>query len=263
MTSELDRARDYDTALTMMNAKGEKEDAALKHIQEVTERRLAQLILARFLLLKLLVQEARELTSGLQQREHRRLWVLLQVQPQIFHRTRDGDIFTDLTQLLRYTSTDDLKRRIKTLYNELSDLREKVYDHTTGTYTIPLFFCVLDEVQVTTSQRVGEFRSSDKVIKPSILRQIWISWTRMLGYKEMRLVRSGTGIDRKALEGTLKSTGSKPKFYQVVHETGAFDEPEAQKDYIKRYVPALNWSDPLWEQFLIRAWTWLRGRQWS
>ena len=45
-----------------------------------TERRLLQLLLARLLLLNLFIEVANCSRTGLQQKEHRRLWTLLQVQ---------------------------------------------------------------------------------------------------------------------------------------------------------------------------------------
>ena len=94
-------------------------------MREVAEKRLAQLLLARFLLLNLLVEEAKRLPGGLQEKEHRRLWVLLQAYPQIFG-TTNIDIFTDLTRLLQGTSTTDLTRRIREKCVALSELGQEV-----------------------------------------------------------------------------------------------------------------------------------------
>ena len=82
---ELDNAQDYRVAKSMMKGGDSNQtETAIEHIREVTGRRFAQLLLARLLLLHLLVEEACELSDGLQVDVHQRLWLLLQVQPQLF-----------------------------------------------------------------------------------------------------------------------------------------------------------------------------------
>jgi hypothetical protein len=229
-------------------------------MREVAERRLSQLLLARSLLLNLLVQEARELPGGLREKEHRRLWVLLQARPQIFGKLFKGDIFTELTRLLRDTATSDLKHRIFLQYRELSSLLQNVRNPATGKDTMPPFFCVLDEVQITVTQRLGDFMSGENLTKRPILREIWLLWTAVLQPEQMRLVLSGTGIEQQALKDTLLSAVFMMHPYRLKSDVGAFEDPDIQAEYIKRYVPA-RWSDPHWMGFLDRAWAWLRGRQ--
>jgi len=229
--------------------------AAFNHMRETVERRLAQLLLARFLLLRLLIEVARELPEGLQQKEHRRLWVLLQAQPNILGRGPQEDIFTGLTFLLRDTSISDLKHRIHRQHKELENLL-KVHDPTPVTHH---FFCVLDEAQITISERNGEFISQDNKTERPILREIWRSWDTVLTSGHMHLVISGTGIGLQLLQDTLKSPTHKQPSYHLVHEIGGFDDPIIQAEYIKRYVPMCE-EDSHWVGFLPRAWAWLRGR---
>ena len=259
----LDEAADYKRAKTMMGADqgsnatilepSEGCSAASLHISELVDRRLAQLLLARLLLLDLLVQEAQQL-GGLQTKEHRRLWVLLQAHPSIFGEDPTFDIFSDLTELLQGASTNELNHRIGEMCTALNSL---LGDRITPRQ--PLFFCVLDEVQITVSSlsgRVGEFISSDQPKKRPILRQIWLSWSKQ---PQMALVLSGTGIDFGALKETLASTACKEHEYKTVHDIGAFDKEELQAQYIRRYIPVPS-GDPRWVDFLTRAWTWFRGR---
>ena len=262
--SALDEATDYQQARTMMGAAqgsnatilesqaGRSE--ATSHIQRVVKRRLAQLLLARLLLLDLLVQEARQL-GGLQQKEHRRLWVLLQAHPSIFGEHPNIDIFSDLTEHLRGASIEELNSRI---YDKCNALDAPLNGRTTPPGQ-PIFFCVLDEVQITLSSpsgRLGDFVSKDGVKKRSILREIWRSWS---SYWQIVLVLSGTGIDLQALEETLTSVACKEHAYTSVHDIGAFDKKELQAQYIRRYIPVPS-DDPRWADFLVRAWTWFRGR---
>jgi len=220
-----------------------------RYIRELVRKRLAQLVLARFLLLGLLVQEAGE---GLQQKEHRHLWVLLQAQPRIFGL---GDVFTDLTLLLRGAETRELERRISRKRLELHALLQAVRVPGTNKDATP-FFCVLDEVQATVgspSGRLGELMSKDNKTPRPILREIWISWCKICSH-HMGLVLSGTGIELQPLEDD-----NEEKEYDIVRDIGAFDCRENQIEYIKRYLPAA-WNESRWEEFLNRAWRWLRGR---
>jgi hypothetical protein len=230
----------------------ESTDKGFKHMTETVRHRLIQLLLARFLLLRLLVEEARNLQGGLQQ-EHRRLWVLLQVQPNLFRMDLEGSVFEVLAQLLRPTS---ITYMLDSLRHCRLTLSVWLQPNDTRTHT---FFCVLDEAQITVSQgpgRMGEFISCNGQNLRPILRAIWLSWSEILEH-HMRLVLSGTGIDFETLDATLSSSVFKLPKYGILHNTGAFDDPEVQTAYIKRYLPL---DDKCWKEFSTRACAWLRGR---
>lgn len=257
---ELDHAEGYAEATKRKRKrKAGLDRKAVEHIRQVAKGRLSQLLLARFLLLDLLIQEAGNLEGGLQQKEHRRLWALLQVQPRILGSRFVVDVFTDLTQLLRGAGTDNLEYRIHQKRAELHPFLPAVQNPATGEDVTPPFFCVLDEVQVTIaplSGRLGEFMSDNNETPRPILREIWLFWSDI---PDMRLVLSGTGIGSQALNETLASNACKHRGYDIVRDIGAFNCRETQTQYIMRYLPAA-WDKPQWEAFLDRAWYWLRGR---
>jgi hypothetical protein len=254
--SGLDEAQGYKEALATKEA-DPKASAAINHIRETVERRLAQLILARFLLLNLLIQEAQKLPGGLQEKEHRRLWVILQAQPQILGRVYDVDIFSSLTQRLKHASFVDLKDRIFDQYTQLSILLTNDQNPTSN--NPPPLFCVLDEAQITTTLHRGEFISDDYFTQRPVLREIWLAWTQVLQSYQMRLILSGTGIEFKVLANTLDSPALKLEPYQVKFDIGAFEKRGSQAEYIKHYVPAC-WTEAKWIEFLNRAWGWFHGR---
>ena len=260
---QLDNAKDNATA-NKKNDAGLLGPQAIEHIRQVTRRRLAQLLLARFLLLELLVQETRDLQGGLRQKEHRRLWVLLQVQPSLFGTDFEVDVFTDLTEVLRGAETQVLETQIRRTRVELlqtHNVPETVHDAPTFRHSSLPFFCVLDEVQVTVaspSGRMGEFMSEDNVTPRPILKEIWNYWIGVLP-DNMRIVLSGTGVEYQDLNVALGSHAGKDRGYRTVYDIGAFDSREAQALYIKGILPA-DWSQPSWDAFLNRAWNWLRGR---
>ena len=236
---------------------------AIDHIREVAERDFTRLLLARFLLLSLLVEEAQRLPKGLHQEHHRRLWVFLQVQPTIFGQDPKQDIFRDLTKELHGASIDDMRAWIQDERQKLGNLiLEPVHNPNTSRNEIPSFFCVLDEAQVTVSQDSKHshgFISSDNQTSRPVLREIWRSWTKVLEPRYMRVVVSGTGISQGALHVTLASSAFKMKDYGTVHDIGAFDDHETQAKYIKKYLPAC-FNEPRWVEFLNRSWAWAHGR---
>ena len=229
-------------------------------MHETAEHRFAQLLLARFLLLNLLNEEADGLSPPLSMAYRRRLWVLLQVQPTVvFGKDFHHDVFTELSQLLRETATPDLKSRIRSMYQQLSCLLDSVRNPATNGKEVPPFFCVVDEAQTAVTLRMGEFMSDDGITPRSLLREIFLSYTTMLSSAQMRLVLSGTGIDVRLFKETLNSPVHKEEMYDIKTDIGAFDDVDAQAKYIMQYVPA-KWSQPEWQGFLDRAWMWMRGR---
>lgn len=255
---DLEGARDYRQAQEMKRAGSE--DEAIKHMHETAEHRLAQMLLARFLLLKLLVTETQAVNNSLPTDAHRRLWVLLQAQPSVvFDRGFESDVFTQLSRLLRETSIYDLKGRIRAMYQELSPLLQKVHNPAINTKDTPPFFCVVDESQTAARLRSGEFTSDDGRRDRPLLKEIYQTWTSVLPPVHMRLILSGTGIDVRLFKETLNSPAFKEQKYRVISDIGAFDDIKSQKEYIMQYVLA-NWSEPRWDAFLRRAWVWLRGR---
>ncbi|PVF91079.1 hypothetical protein CPB86DRAFT_421879 [Serendipita vermifera] len=258
--TELNIAEDYDHA-NEARKKDRGNDAAFKHMQNVVHRRLSQLLLARFLLLNLLMEEARN-TGGLKLEQHRRLWVLLQVQPERFGPMLKlkEDIFLTVARELRYTSKENLQDRIFQQYVRFRtlDIADTPNIDQDGRFT-PIF-CILDEVQVTSDLRLGEFISTgpEKKARP-ILREIWLLWTTVLLQSQMRIILAGTGVKFHVIRETLASSTNKAAPWSIKHDIGAFDDPSIQAEYIKSYIKA-SWTEPNWKEFLIRAFGWCRGR---
>jgi hypothetical protein len=233
---------------------GPSRDRAVKYMETMTHRRLAQIILARFLLLDLFVQEARQSRRGLLPKEHRRLWVYLQVYPGLFDRSRTmlfDDLFMDLAQLLKDVSLVELKQQLPVLRRKVGDLLPEV-----GVGDRAPYFSVLDEAQAAIPSR--RERPSQSV-RCGLLRE-WIRFNvDVFSHEDMRLVLAGTGMDAHLLKNTLATPTLKDEPFKWINDIGAFNDPESQARYIKRYIPA-PWTKPQWRHLLERAWNWLRGR---
>jgi hypothetical protein len=231
---KLDRIKRY--SQVKEEEKMSNNPVVIEHMENTVEHGHSRVLLARLLTLKFFIQTAQEIPGGLQPFEHRRLWVLMQAQPQIFSPNFDVDIFTDLSQLLRHVSTDDLKSSIISEFRQLHSMLEA---------EIPPVFCVLDQVEVTTT------------LWHPFLRPFWLLWTSVL--PQIRLVFSGTGIRLESLQHKLVSSAFGLQPYEIENNIGAFEKPSAQAEYIKYYVPAC-WTDSQWKAFLLRAWEWFAGR---
>ena len=244
--STIDAARDYRQA---RNLKGID---PLAFSQNTTERRLLQLLLARLLLFNLFIEVAKCSRAGLQQKEHRRLWTLLQVHPNIIKGHFYGDIFADLTERLRHTSDDNLRDLVKEAHTKLCGL----LGASNGDLTL---FNVLDEVQEALILYMGDYQSNDQTTLRPLLQEIYRVWSISLGPK-FPLILSGTGINYQVIDDILGSSHVKARPYARLHDIGGFDDPHSQAAYIQQYFPPTLFQSPAWKAFLSRVWAWLRGR---
>jgi hypothetical protein len=217
-----------------------------------TERRLLQLLLSRLLLLNLFIEVAKCSQTGLKQKEHRRLWTLLQVHPEIIKGHFYGDIFADLTGRLRHMTSENLKDLFMEAHTKLCDLLAV----SNGELTL---FNVLDEVQEAVTLCIGDYQSNDQTTPRPLLPEIFCVWSILLGSK-FPLILSGTGINYQLIDETLGSGHVKARPYARLHDIGAFDDRRSQAAYIQQYFPPTLFQSPAWNAFLSRAWAWLRGR---
>jgi hypothetical protein len=249
---EMDNSMDYRLAQHQHKIAVNRD--ALQHMREKAHHRLGQLLLTRFILLKLFVQAAQNLPGGLNEKNHRRAWVLLQILPiQIF----GEDIFETLTNILRFQDIDDLKKEINTHYDELKDILGLVTDPATGGKKKPPFYCVLDESQLLSSDRMGEFMLADGKSPRPLMREVYRVWTRILPRERMLLICSGTGINSQSLQASIISAALLIP-YHLQNDIGAFNDRYAQTKYIQYYLGERPGRS--WQAFLSRAWGWCRGR---
>jgi hypothetical protein len=223
LMSSLDNSRGYRDAKLF----GSSHDIAALHMQEKVEHRILQFLLARFLLLNLLIEEASKCEGGLRPSDHRILWVLLQARPTDM---LEKDAFADLANALRISSVTDLKMQIGEEYSKFGKIldRESVTHPATGQLTRRPLYCFLDEIQSTTTIRIGEYRSNDKKERP-LLRPLWKAMTDTLRREEMLVILSGTALNEKMLQDVLLSSIFKITGHNVRRDIGAFDDPDAQR----------------------------------
>jgi hypothetical protein len=219
--------------------------------------RLLQLLLARFCVMNLLIEEAQKVAKESDSKKYRRLWTLLQVQPTLLYPHERGDIFMKTAEILKVVPSEDLKTGIRGQFSRFCELLKASPNFHSSFGIVPLF-CVLDDVQAITNMCPHDFLSENGD-RHSIIREIYLHWKSVFDTHQMYLVLSGTRANAEELERTLSSSFLKGKSFREISDIGAFDQYEAQARYIKRYIPVC-WTDPAWDAFLHRAWEWFRGR---
>ena len=63
---------------------------------------------------------------------------------------------------------------------------------------------------------------------------------------DMLLIFSGTVLNENSLENVLTLSIFKLLFYEIKKNIGVFDNPDAQKQYIKHYLSDKHISSPQW-----------------
>lgn len=237
--------------------RGSQNAEAELHMRQKVKHRVMQFFLSRFLLLNVLITEASKCEGGLRPSDHRLLWVLLQARPTDL---LQDDAFNELSKALRVASIEDLEAQTKEEYIKLKKkgiLNSGNHPVTGKSMHRPLYF-FLDEIQTTTSSRMGEYLSDDKKTKRPLLRPLWQSVTKVLPPTEMRVILSGTAINETSLKNALASSANKFSPYIIKRDIGAFDDSDAQRQYLERYLPGEESAAR--HDFLRRAWGWCRGR---
>jgi hypothetical protein len=176
---------------------------------------------------------------------HKSRWLLLQIALKEFF--SGVDIFSTLSWELRAAPLAYLRRAVE---SELKEVKALLGPS-------PPLFCVLDEAQVPTNLFINCFLSETEPTKRRpILREIVASWTKVLP----DLIVSGTGVSMQEVESVLDSAVAKEGDLQSTTSTGAFDNQNDQKEYLKQYLPSGFLDSEPGKALVLRAGYWLCGR---
>ena len=74
------------------------------------------------------------------------------------------------------------------------------------------------------------------------------------------MVVAGTGISKNVVDQAMASAIMKDSKYRWSSDTGAFDSPEEQGRYLRRYLPKVLINSKEGVRLMQRVWHWLRGR---
>lgn len=120
-------------------------------------------------------------------------------------------------------------------------------------------YCVVDEAQSADAMLSGCFVSDENPeTRRSFLKPLIQSFTKPVFV--IKAIVSGTGLTTEQLSEVVESNWASSSLFQKRHETGWYNTPAAQKDYMRLYIPPHLLATDSFKILLMRAWRWLRGR---
>ncbi|KAF5349975.1 hypothetical protein D9756_009205 [Leucocoprinus leucothites] len=232
-------------------------ELALKNNRKIASKIFRQVLLARLIIFHHFVEIVeRERVPHSSLDIYRERWLLLQLQPRPAH-PRVWDIFDDLACRLTqasdhfiFSQTQDLLKRIRELCSERIDAPPE---------ETPLFL-VLDEAQFAATEHTESFRSDHNGSHRPILREIVRAWEESISGRGVFMVVAGTGISKDVVDQAMASAIMKDSRYRWCSDTGAFNNVEAQQQYLTKYLPKSLLDSESGQRLLERLWYWLRGR---
>ncbi|XP_006457031.1 hypothetical protein AGABI2DRAFT_122905 [Agaricus bisporus var. bisporus H97] len=230
---------------------------ALRRNRCIARRIFRRVLLARLIIFTLFAEKmdlCRDPHSSFD--EYKKRWLLLQVLPQLGH-PKTWDIFDKLASLLS-TASDNWVTSSSQSYLERA--RELSASEQEGFQEQTPFFCVLDEAQYAATQHTDSFRSDQNDCSRPILREIVRAWEEQSCGQGVFMVVAGTGISKDVVDSAMTSAIMKDSRYRWCSDTGAFDTPETQRQYLTEYLPKSLVQSESGMRLLDRLWYWLHGR---
>ncbi|KAG6865084.1 hypothetical protein C0991_005228 [Blastosporella zonata] len=246
---------------TLPSASSPQYESALSKNRHNANRVFSQLFLARLLVFNQFVDVMNEQgnSEDVQMTALKQRWLLLQLQPRLVH-PKVWDIFDDLTRKLAHASDSYINATTQDLLARVRELCiDKNASSSGGDHQTP-FFCVLDEAQYAATQHSSAFRSENGNAHRPILREIVRAWEGQTSGQGVFMVVAGTGISKDVVDQAMASAIMKESKYRWCSDTGAFDDPHKQRQYMAKYLPPTFLSSPSGRRLLERVWCWLHGR---
>ncbi|KAF8824290.1 hypothetical protein HHX47_DHR8000308 [Lentinula edodes] len=247
---------------------------ALESNQELAGSELLVPLLARLLVFRQYLSTMARLVpkSDHDQMSFKRKWLHLQLHPDLLDEGGGEDLFASLTSSLQSlfageTETLHISKKVQ-FFRTYSELVLAEIERILGPKN-PLHI-VIDECQFLTTDIEDSFRSTDWTAKRGILRELARWWDKVLNRSKERkrkivglagcFIFTGTGLSRDLVYDVLSSVVVKPTYCVDVYDTGAFDNPTSQVQYLKRFFPPEVWYTAEAKHLQRRVFFWLRGR---
>ncbi|KAF9263226.1 hypothetical protein L218DRAFT_865552 [Marasmius fiardii PR-910] len=196
-------------------------------------------LLARLLIFKIFLDSA--VAHGYKD-EYKTIWLKVQLQlwsddSVIPFRALINDLVDSFTQ------PEDFDAAISDTIEEIFSIQD-----------ISPVFVLLDEANSAVRRLQYSFRDDCGNSYPA-LKAVLNVWKHHLGHRpEFTFVVAGTEIPREYFVGEDWSD------WTWSSDTGAFDDPERQREYIKAFLPSALYSSPAGQRLCDRIWKWARGR---
>ncbi|KAG6826257.1 hypothetical protein H0H87_007591, partial [Tephrocybe sp. NHM501043] len=237
-------------------------DFSLSRNRRNASRIFSQLFLARLLVFNQFVDVMNEqgnCEDDVHMTAHKKRWLLLQLQPRLVH-SKIWDIFDDITRKLAHVSENYINTTTQALLTRVRQFCvDKNAPFSSEGHQTPIF-CVLDEAQYAATQHASAFRSESGNAYRPILREIVRAWEGQSSGQGVFMVVAGTGISKDVVDQAMASAIMKESKYRWCSDTGAFDDPLIQRQYMEKFLPPAFLSSSSGQRLLERVWYWLHGR---
>ncbi|KAJ6624684.1 hypothetical protein B0H10DRAFT_2186518 [Mycena sp. CBHHK59/15] len=213
--------------------------SSLNHNIEVVQASYGCILLGRLLLFHMFSELIHAV--GISE-EHKRLWLLLQLMPQL-PGDSSWDIIADLTIYMGDLDGDYIHDRVALLFSKLRKLYGADFH----------LFYVIDEAQVISNLYTDDLRHEEKPYP--LLREVIRGWKTYSQPHEYSFVSVGTDIPKEGFETAPNSDSM-----HWTSNTGAFDDEAVQQRHLLQYIPPSYAVSPAGQLLLKRIWQWCRGR---
>jgi hypothetical protein len=213
--------------------------------RNIARRLFRGVLIARCLIMRFFLEEARALFPTRDIDEFRAHWLFLQLCPMDVFRL---DLFFELAQ---YTGRDP-QLNPDGMPGSLSSIMNDIF----SIVGVKSLYCVLDECQLPATQLQRRFLDSDS--EPRALLYTCLSSTT--GINIVKIV-SGTGLSKDDVPSALQSMIAKLHMHwATVTNTGGFESKRDLDDYMRAYLPPKYYDSKIGRSLRLRVWQWLRGR---
>ncbi|KAJ6449437.1 hypothetical protein C8R47DRAFT_358471 [Mycena vitilis] len=213
-------------------------EAIARNIQLMDER-FSLLLLGRLRILHLFSEICQ--SEGMAE-EHKRRWLLFQLMPNL-PGIVSFDIFGTLAAYSHELSRDEVQDHIAVILSKLRRIHGPEFH----------LFIVMDEAQTVSRKYTNAFQHEGKPYP--LLREIIRIWADKFKPPESSFVIVGTDIPKDGFENAPFALSTR-----WCSDTGSFDDEDAHRHYLSRFLAPSYVASPEGQLFLHRAWMWCRGR---
>lgn len=213
--------------------------------KKAARRAFSEVLFARLLVFRLFAAIMAE--EGVPSEDHKRRWLLLQLCSSQLLGTGKTDVFSKLMLQLQHTSDiyidDGISEHLKDIHRLCGIVPNS------GS-----LFLALDETNHAVTQYPNAFR--DEGGHYPILKEMLRTWRDQTQDANISMVIAGTDIPARFFE---HNSGEWDSFHWC-SDTGAFDDEQAYRRYVSRFIPPSLRKTKSGKQLIHRMWSWLRGR---
>ncbi|KAG6883289.1 hypothetical protein C0993_006982, partial [Termitomyces sp. T159_Od127] len=221
--------------------------ALLAKNREIAARRFSASLLAHLFILRDFLK-ACDAADAIQEIHKKRRWLLAQLACDLLHWS---DPFQGILVAIEWEPLEYINEQLKTVIKDVQNLLPESV-RTDG------FYVVIDEANVAIRE-IWSSQNSDSGPYPA-LKEIIRTWRDCLASFEgfpITFVVAGTQIP----QSYFPPSSQEWSLWRWTSDTGAFDDPEIQKEYVLSFLPPSLVQTPRVQALFRRIWDWCRPRQ--